>query len=136
MAYEEILQTITLPSSGDLSGVQYYLMRPTTDAPARIGATTARGGFCLGVLQGNTTATGFSEKVAVYGVTKVAAGDTSGTETAITPGLALIASSVGRAVASTIDIGTYVIGRALSILSTGTYGTISMLLTHQGMSSS
>lgn len=134
MAYEEALTSVTFPSSGDLSAAQYLLGRLTT--AGTIGPTTARGAPCLGVIQDNSTEALFSTKLGVYGITKVAAGDSSGTDGAITFMTPLMASSVGRAVPSTVNIGDYVIGRALQTLTTGTQGVISMLLTHQAMSSS
>lgn len=145
MAYYQNSQTaITLDSSGDLSSSQYFLTTMSTASadtagPQTFGRTSivaTRGAFVLGSIQDNSTATGFSTKVAVLGVSKVAAGDTSAMENAITFGTPLISSSVGRAVPSTANIGDYVFGRSLAVLATGATATITVLLTHQGMSSS
>lgn len=134
MAYEAILQNVTLESDTDLSASQYRLMSVTT--AGRVLRVATRGAAAIGVLQEKTTETGQSQKIAVYGVSKVAAGDSSGMENAINYGTPLIASSVGRAVPTTLNIGDRVIGLALGSLSTGATGIIPMLITHQGMSSS
>ena len=136
MAYEEILQSITGLSSGDLSSYQYSLVRPTTQDPPRYGPVAARGALALGVLQDNTTATGASIKIGVFGVSKVLAGDTSACETDIVPGTALMASSVGRAVPTTASPADHAIGFALAPLTTGTLGTIPMLISRFMSSSS
>lgn len=140
MAYEELLQCVTMASSGDLSASQYKLVAPSSASAVggmpRTSIVSTRGAFALGVLQDNTTQTGASVRVAVYGITKVLAGDSSGMDNAITFGTPIMASSVGRAVPTTLDIGTYVIGRGMGQLATGGNAIIPMLLTHQGMSSS
>ena len=133
MAYEEILQPVTLETDEDLTSKQYFLGALSTDGQFKV--TAARGGVAYLVAQEKSTAAGISVKCAAYGITKVAAGDTSG-GSAIAFGDALMASSVGRAVPTTLNIGDYVVGRAFGTLAASNTGIISMLLTHQGMSSS
>lgn len=125
MAYEEILQTITLAADEDLSAKQYFLVAVSTDGQAKAVAT--RGATAIGVNQEKSTAAGISTKIGVYGVTKVAAGDTSA-GSAIVAGDTLMSSSVGRAVPTTLNIGDLVIGQALTPLSSGVTGVISMLI--------
>ena len=131
MAYEEILQSITFPSSGDMSANQYFIVRVST--AGQVGPTSARGAAGIGPLQDNSTATAFSVKIAAYGVSKVAAGDSSA-GALIAFWDALVATSAGRAVTST-GTGLHVIGRALTTLSSGVTGVISMLITQEGLSS-
>ena len=134
MASEEILRNITLPASADLSANQYELASGTTAAQASLVAT--RGGTVLGVLQDNSTAQGIESKVGVGGVTKVVAGDSSGTANAIAFMGPLISSSAGRAVPSTQSIDDYVWGRALEPLAASSTGIIRALITHEGRGSS
>lgn len=134
MASEEILQSITLPASADLSSNQYELATGTTAAQASVVAT--RGGNVLGVLQDKSTAAGIAAELGVGGVTKVVAGDSSGMENAIAFMSPLISSSQGRAVPSTQALSNYVWGRALEPLATGSTGIIRALITHEGRGSS
>ena len=134
MAYEEALISVTFPSSGDLSSAQYLFGRLTT--AGTLGPTTARGAAALGIIQDNSTQANFSTKLGVYGISKVAAGDSSGTDGTITFMTPLMASSVGRAVPTTLNIGDHVLGYALQALTTGTQGVISMLIRPTGPSSS
>lgn len=125
MAYEEILQSITLAADEDLSSKQYFFVAVSTDGQAKVVAT--RGATAIGVNQEKSTAAGISTRIGVYGVTKVAAGDTSA-GAAIVAGDQLMSSSVGRAVPTTLNIGDLVIGTALTALAASATGTISMLI--------
>lgn len=125
MAYEEILQTITYAADEDLSSKQYFCVAASTDGQAKVVAT--RGATVLGVNQEKSTAAGISTKIGVYGVSKVAAGDTSA-GSAIVAGDMLMSSSVGRAVPTTLNIGDLVFGQALTPLAASVTGTISVLI--------
>lgn len=123
MAYEIPLLDITLTSSGDMSSYQYRAVAASS-ANAAGGCTlvATRGAKVTGVYQDNSTA---SEpgRVRVWGVSKLAAGDSSAMDTAITEGLFLVASSVGQAVpSSAADLHVYAM--ALESLSTGSTGII------------
>ena len=141
--YQNLHTAITLDSSGTLADLQYFLTTATTASADTAGPNTfgrtsvvaTRGGFCYGVIQDNSTFTGFSTKVAVLGVSKVAAGDTSAMENAITYGTKLISSSVGRAVPSTAAVADYIFGVALTPLATGATATITALINHIGTGS-
>lgn len=134
MATDQNNFSITVQGSGDLSAKQYFLMALTTAGQAA--AVAARGGMADGVNVSKSTATGNQMELVVQGVTKCAAGDSSGTATAIVYGTKLISSSVGQAVASTIAIGDHTIGWALDNLSTGSTGVIRICFAPNAMSSS
>lgn len=123
MAYEEQLQTVSLAADEDLSSKQYFFLALSTDGQAKVVAT--RGGTAFGVNQEKSSAAGISTKIAIGGLTKVAAGDTSG-GSAIVPGDMLMSSSVGRAVPTTLNIGDLVLGQAVTPLSSAVTGTITM----------
>lgn len=125
MAYEENLQSITLQADEDLSSKQYFCVAASTDGQAKVVA--ARGATVLGVNQEKSTAAGISTRIGVYGVSKVAAGDTSG-GAAIVPGDMLMSSSVGRAVPTTLNIGDLVFAQALTSLAASNTGVISALI--------
>ncbi len=144
MAYDQYNSTfLTLDSSGDLSASQYFLTSVSTAGADVAGPNTflrtaipaVRGGFVIGAIQDNSTQTGFSTKVAVLGISKVAAGDTSAMENAISPGTKLISSSVGRAVPTTNAVLDYRFGVALQALATGATAIIPVLITHEGTGS-
>ena len=109
MAFENVLTTITLQSSQDMTNYQYcfvsfstlgYVM-PTT------GPTNLAGAYSMpiGVLQDRTTAVYGPCKVAIDGVSKLMCGNTSGSESAqvISYGTRISPSSgsIGHGVAST-----------------------------------
>jgi hypothetical protein len=128
MAYEVPGIDISLLSSGDMSSNQYRAVDAST-TNANEGATklAVRGGDITGVWQDNSTATTHG-RVRTSGVTKMAAGDSSAMETAITQGLKVVASSVGQAVPSS-GAGQFLLGISLGSLSTGSTGIIPVLLT-------
>lgn len=128
MAFEVPGLELTLRSSGDMSGNQYKLVNASTTNVADGAAKTAtRGGGVIGVWQDNSTEQTHG-KVQASGVSKVAAGDSSGMETAITLGSRVVASSQGQAVPSSAA-GQHMVGIALGSLSTGSTGIIPVLLT-------
>ena len=98
--------------------------------PVRVRERTlvaVRGAKMTGVYQHNSTAQE-AGSVMVTGVTKMAAGDSSAMDNAITAGLRVVASSIGQAVPSTVA-GQHVVGIALEPLTTGSTGIIAVLLT-------
>ena len=127
MAYEEALTCITLPASGDLSSYQYHLIYASTSKQATL--QTTKGGYVAGILQDKSTAAGIGSKVAVFGVVKVAAGGSATTGFDI--GTQLVCSTSGIATVYT-TAGSYVFGRALQYLSSGTSGIVAALVTHEG----
>ncbi len=119
---------ITLDASGDDTNNQYKAVVATSsDASGEYAVVATRGGLFTGVLQDKSTAAGISSLVRVAGITKMAAGDSSGMETAITEGLPVICSSVGQAVPSTAATDAK-IGTALEALSSVSTGFIKVLL--------
>lgn len=123
MAFEEILSTVTLQADEDLSSKQYFLGALSTDGQFKV--ATARGQTTFGINQEKSTAAGISTRIGVFGISKVAAGDTSA-GSAIVPGDMLMSSSVGRAVPTTLNIGDLVCGTAVTGLAASVTGTISM----------
>lgn len=128
MAYEIPGLSFTLRSSGDMSSNQYRAVQASTtnteDGATRV---ATRGGAAIGVWQDNSTEQTHG-RIMGTGITKLAAGDSSAMETAITLGLNVVASSVGQAVPST-GAGQHLLGKALGTLSTGSTGIIPVLLT-------
>ena len=119
---------ITLDATGDNSSNQYKAVFATSsDAAGEMAVVATRGGKFVGVLQDKSTAAGIGSLVRVAGITKMAAGDSSGMETAITEGLPVICSSVGQAVPSTAATDAK-IGTALEPLGTASTGVIKVLL--------
>jgi hypothetical protein len=110
MAYEEVLQSITLvadssigiytgvpgqpgsPASPNHGGKQFRFVKITGSQIA--GLATSHNDIAIGVLQNKPQATGDSATVAIKGVSMVVAG-----EQLATPGVAVGADSDGRAVA-------------------------------------
>lgn len=126
---------LSLQSSGGRSGDQYKAVFATSSAGSSGYAVVAAiGNKLIGVLQENSTEI-TPQRVRVSGVSKVAAGDSSGMETAITQGLAVVASSKGQAVPISSQ-GQSLIGYALESLSTGSTGIIAVLLAVGAKSSS
>lgn len=129
MAFEQNVRFRTVPASGNLSANQYYLVKLSTTGQAAV--QTTRGGVVFGSLYDKSTAAGISTRVAWDGTVKIWAGGS--TETLITPGTALVASTAGVAIPRS-TINSYVIGRAAEVLSSGTTGIIAVDVTHEGQS--
>lgn len=128
MAIETVGLTHSLLSSGGSTGDQYKAIVATSSASSRGYATVAvRGGKLTGILMGNSTQAVY-QKYQYAGIAKVAAGDSSGMDTAITEGIKVVASSKGQAVPSTA-INLSLIGIALTNLATGSTGIIDVQLT-------
>lgn len=120
MAYEEILQSITLEADADLSGVQYRFV--TVTGVHTCGAIAASGVRADGVLQNDPAASGRAATVAFSGVSKVEAGGT------VTAGDEVAVDGTGRAV--TAATGNQIVGLALS--SGAATELISVLLQYRG----
>lgn len=136
MAFNEVLQTITLLSSQDVSSYQYGIVSYSTVA-GYAGPSTGPLGLHVGVLQDKTTAVGGAMTIGVLGVTKLLVGETSACEVAITYGTPLVASSasLGRAIPSTAS-GKHVVAISMGANSTGALGCIPAMLAPFGQLSS
>lgn len=110
---------------------QFLVVKPTTAATPTITVTTAVTNFCLGVLQ-DRPSSGMAASVMGFGVSKVRVSAT--THSAIVPGTKLTGGAAGSAMPSTA-LGSYILGRSLSILAANATGIITMLITHQGAGS-
>lgn len=138
MAYEQKGFDITRKSSGDMSSNQYKLVAASTTNDGE-GCTliTTRGAQVHGVWQGPKSTQAEFGRVRCVGVSKVAAGDSSAMETAITVGAALKASSQAQAVPSTAaTVNPKSFGWALTPLGTGSTGIISAFVFCQPVSTS
>lgn len=129
MAWENQLMNIgQVLSSGDMTSNQYRAVQLSTTNNADGAILTAtRGGAVNGVWQDNSTVA-TAGAMMVLGVSKLAAGDSSGGTGAITRGTVLVASSAAQAVPST-GAGQHVIGYSLGNLSSDSTGTIPVMLT-------
>jgi hypothetical protein len=127
-------QVISLVSSGNLSAKQFYCVKyGTADLTAAL--QTSAGGTVVGVLQ-NTPSTGGGDGAAVMinGVTKAYQASTS--NAAISPGDPLIASTAGAVLKRTTGNGTqFIVCRAMTALSSGTAGYVTVNVTLEGIAS-
>jgi hypothetical protein len=128
MAWENgIMDLGQLASSGDMSSKQYRIVvASTANAADSVTVVAARGGNLTGVWQDNSTVA-TAGALRVLGVSKVAAGDSSG-GSAITIGAKVVASSQGQAVLSTAA-GQHVLGIAMGPLGASSTGVIPVMLT-------
>lgn len=128
MAFGIPVLDISLASSGGSSGNQYKAVVATSSAAnGGYAVVGTRGAKVTGVLQENSTQA-TDHRIRVIGVTKVAAGDSSGAPTAITEGGLLQSNAQGQAVASTGNPGEHVFGYALDALGTTSTGIISAIV--------
>lgn len=119
-----------LTAAGDYNDAadQYCVVRSTG---TNFTIQTTAGGVAIGVLQ-DRPSSGNAGNIAVFGVTKVRVNTTAHAAIAVSD--KLCASTAGGVIASTLA-ARYVLGRALEALAANTTGIISMLITHQGTSS-
>lgn len=103
MAYEEIVQSITIESSGNLSAGQYRFV--VVNGSGQIAAPSA-GVRAVGVLQSKPAAAGDAATVAVAGVSKVEAAAT------LAAGAKVACDATGKAAAGTT--GHHYVGVALA----------------------
>lgn len=109
MAYDNKVQSISLPAAADLSAAQFKLVTVNASGQAALANTTA---LVVGVLQNKPTAAGQAATVAFAGVSKVlAAGN-------ITAGARVTADANGNAIAAT-TAGDAVLGVALAGAASG-----------------
>lgn len=73
-AYEEKLQTITVPAGSDLSTKQYYPM--VVNSSKQLALATGEGGDAVGILQDAPAAAGRAGCLGIAGVSKAIAGGT------------------------------------------------------------
>ena len=135
MAWENGLMDVgQMQSSGDMTSHQYKAVQlSTTNSALGTIVTATRGGPVSGVWQDNSTVATFGA-MRVLGVSKVAAGDSSGGTSAITIGTKLVASSAGQAVPSTAT-GQALIGISYGVLPSASTGIIPVFLTLGALSS-
>lgn len=112
------------------SATSQYVFVRSTDGTT-ISKVGTKGNHAVGVLQ-DTPSSGAAGQVMVLGITKLRFG---ATHKGVTPGSAIISSSVGLGQVST-GVGQYVIGRALATLTTNSSGVIPVQLTFEGAGSS
>jgi hypothetical protein len=93
MAYQEIVKSISLEASSDLSSSQYLFVDANSDGEAAV--VSSAGAKAIGVLQNNPAAQGRAATVAVQGVVKVVAG------AAIAKGAEIASSAAGKAATAT-----------------------------------
>lgn len=131
MAFEFPGQCITMDTTQNLSAKKYHPISVNASGNAILAVTAD--GFSLGVLQNNTSTAGGACTVMISGVTKAAKISTATTgideRDAITVG-----STLGGFLPS--SGGVYILGRALTPITTVTTGYFSMLITHEGAASS
>jgi hypothetical protein len=134
MAVGDQGQTISLISSGNLSAKQFYCVKyGTADLTAAL--QTSAGGTVVGILQNTpSTAGGDGASVMINGVTKAYQASTS--NSAIGMGGAVVSSTAGAIIARTTGSGTqFIIGRAMTALSSGTAGYVTINVTLEGIAS-
>lgn len=127
-------QIISLQSSGNLNAQQFRFVKQSTAADA-VKLVTAATDRILGVLV-NTPSTGGGDgaSVQINGVAKVVQDSTS--NAAIRRNDLVKASTLGGVLRSTGSaVTTYVPGIALSAISSGTTGYVTVFLSHLGYSS-
>lgn len=112
MAFDNSVQSITLPAAADLSAQQYRCMQVNSSGQAAVANATA---LVAGILQNDPGAAGHPATVAYAGVSKAIAG------AAITAGARVTADANG-AVIPAVTAGDAVIGVALA--SAGAAGDI------------
>lgn len=106
MAFEEALQPITLPASGDLSASLYCWMK--INASGQIALPAANGVDAAVILQDEPKAAGRAARVAHGGVSKIKLGAT------LAAGADITCDAAGKAIAAGANtkLGTLIIGGA------------------------
>ena len=129
MAFEKLTLTDSLLSSGGSTGDLYKIVVATSSNQSGGYAVVAvRGAQWTGILQGNSTEQ-VAQTIGYTGISRVAAGASSGMDTAITEGSIVISSTVGQVVPATSAGVAFPVGYALETLTTGSTGVIAVLLT-------
>jgi hypothetical protein len=109
MAYDNQVQSITLPAAADLSAQQYRCLTVDSNGRAAVANATA---LAIGILQNDPNAAGQAATVAYAGVSKAKAGGS------ITAGARVTADANGAVIAAT-TAGDAVIGVALAGAASG-----------------
>lgn len=91
MAYENILERISLEAAADLSSSQYFFVKVDSNGKAALAGANDQ---AVGILQ-NKPASGETAEIAVFGVSKLVA------SAEITQGARLSATAAGKAVTAT-----------------------------------
>lgn len=98
MAFDNSVQSVTLPAAADLSAAQFKLVTVNSSGQAAVAGATS---LVVGVLQNKPAAAGREATVAYAGVSKVVAGGTIAAGARVTAdanGAAIAAASAGDAV--------------------------------------
>lgn len=109
MAFDNSVQSVSLPAAADLSAAQFKLLTVNSSGNAALAGATS---LVVGVLQNKPDAAGKAATVAYAGVSKVVAGGS------ITAGARVTADANGAAVAAA-SAGDAVLGVALATASSG-----------------
>jgi hypothetical protein len=109
MAFDNFVQSVSLPAAADLSAAQFKLLTVNSSGNAALAGATS---LVVGVLQNKPDAAGKAATVAYAGVSKVVAGGS------ITAGARVTADANGAAVAAA-SAGDAVLGVALATASSG-----------------
>lgn len=117
-------------SANFTSAKQQYVFVTSTNGTSFKKVAT-KGAHAIGVLQ-DTPSSGTAGQVMTLGITKLRC---SSAHLGIVVGSAIISSSLGLGQKST-GVGQYVMGRALSALTTNSSGIITLQLTYEGAGSS
>jgi len=109
MAFDNSVQSVSLPAAADLSAAQFKLVTVNSSGNAAVAGATS---LVVGVLQNKPDAAGKAATVAYAGVSKVVAGGS------ITAGARVTADANGAAVAAA-SAGDAVLGVALAGAASG-----------------
>ena len=134
MAIEKGINPFSWPASGTLATKQYYCVSFASDGEVQLVSTL--GAIVLGVLQNDPAAVGRGAEVQtlIGSVTKVQASAT-GSTFGIAIGGAIQSSTLGKAEGAPLASTGYIIGRSIEALTSGAEKIISMMITHEGHTS-
>ncbi len=134
MAIEKGINPFSWPASGTLATKDYYCVNFASDGEIQL-ANSTRGAFCIGVLQNDPAAVdrGAMVQTLVGSITKVQASTTRGVAIAIGDGI--YSSTLGKASPASTGGTAYVWGRAVEALGASTEQIISVMITHEGITS-
>lgn len=132
MAWESpVHQVGWLTASANFSSSKQQFLFVTSTNATSFKKVGTKGSHAIGVLQ-DSPSSGAVGNIMLAGITKLRC---SSAHAGIVCGSAIISSSVGTGQKST-GVGQYVIGRALTALTTNSSGIIFMQITHEGAGSS
>lgn len=115
-AYEEKLETITVPAGSDLSTKQYYPM--VLNSSKQLALATGEGGDVVGILQDKPDAAGRAGCLAIGGVSKAIAGGTitAGSRVTIDVNSKFVAAASGDDWSFGVAMGAATINTIFSVL--------------------